>query len=339
GSDCNDANANINPSVAEVCNGIDDNCDTQADEGLIFTTYYVDADGDGFGSTTSLVACSNPGTGYVLNNTDCNDNDILVYTSSSLYIDVDGDGYDAGTSVQCYGATLPSGYIASTLGSDCNDANANVHPNATEVCNGIDDDCDTQVDENAFITSIQPSTAAIGATITLSGSGFTGITTILFGTIPASNFTVVDDNTITVEVPTGAVDGFITISNNICGPITSGSIFTVTPSAASLHLKVFIQGFYVGGGQMTPVLFNNGLSTDPNAVDSLTIELHDANSPYSLVEAQVVILDVNGDAVAQFPGNTIGNSYYVVVKHRNSIETWSKDPVLIQSNTLFDLAH
>ncbi|HQK98906.1 MAG TPA: MopE-related protein, partial [Bacteroidia bacterium] len=67
--DCNDANANINPSVAEVCNGIDDNCNSQVDDGLIFTTYYVDADGDGFGSTTSLVSCSNPGAGYVLNNT------------------------------------------------------------------------------------------------------------------------------------------------------------------------------------------------------------------------------------------------------------------------------
>jgi hypothetical protein len=275
----------------------------------------------------------------VLNNTDCNDNDINVYTSSSLFIDADGDGYDAGTSIQCYGATLPSGYIATTLGSDCNDANGNVHPNATEVCNGIDDDCDTQIDENAFINSIQPSSAAVGATITLSGSGFTGITTVLFGAIPATNFIVVDDNTITVEVPVGAVDGFITVSNNVCGPISSNTVFTVTPATAILNLKVFIQGFYIGGGQMTPVLFNNGLSTDPNAVDYLTIELHDSNAPYALIEAQTVILDVNGDAIAQFSGTTIGNAYYVVVKHRNSIETWSKDPVLVQPHTIFDLAH
>ncbi|MBK9639426.1 MAG: putative metal-binding motif-containing protein [Bacteroidetes bacterium] len=51
--DCNDANAAINPSATEVCDGIDNDCDGSIDEGLTFLTYYVDADVDGYGAGTN----------------------------------------------------------------------------------------------------------------------------------------------------------------------------------------------------------------------------------------------------------------------------------------------
>jgi hypothetical protein len=54
--------------------------------------------------------------------------------SEDLCLDIDGDGYDA------IGGDCDTG-------TDCNDANANVHPGATEVCNGYDDDCDGEIDE------------------------------------------------------------------------------------------------------------------------------------------------------------------------------------------------
>ena len=76
-----------------------------------------------------------PPTGYSLNNTDCNDADALVYQSGTLYIDADGDGYDAGTAVVCYGATVPAGYSLTTLGTDCNDADA-TH-NLSNPCSSI----------------------------------------------------------------------------------------------------------------------------------------------------------------------------------------------------------
>ena len=69
--DCNDAVAAINPGATEVCNGIDDNCNGVAEEGLTFTNYYVDTDADGFGAGTAVNACAQP-VGYVLTNTDCN---------------------------------------------------------------------------------------------------------------------------------------------------------------------------------------------------------------------------------------------------------------------------
>ncbi|MBK9400864.1 MAG: HYR domain-containing protein [Bacteroidetes bacterium] len=135
-NDCNDAVAAINPGAAEVCNGIDDNCNGLTDDGLVFVTYYADADGGGFGNAASSVStCDGAPVGYVVDNTDCDD-------AQLLYADLDGDTYGAGAPVACG--------VASN--NDCNDAVAAINPGATEVCNLIDDDCDGNTDEGVQLT-------------------------------------------------------------------------------------------------------------------------------------------------------------------------------------------
>jgi len=167
-TDCNDGDAAINPAATEVCNGVDDNCDGNIDEGLTFTTYYADADGDTYGDAgSSTSTCDGAPEGYVSDATDCNDADAAVnpgatevcngiddncdgnidegLTFTTYYADADGDTYgDAGSSTTtCDGA--PEGYVSDA--TDCNDADAAVNPGATEVCNGIDDNCDGNIDE------------------------------------------------------------------------------------------------------------------------------------------------------------------------------------------------
>lgn len=73
-NDCNDNNQNINPSAKEVCNSADDNCNSEIDEGLTFTSYYIDNDGDKFGSGNAINACASPGANYATKSGDCNDN-------------------------------------------------------------------------------------------------------------------------------------------------------------------------------------------------------------------------------------------------------------------------
>jgi hypothetical protein len=91
-------------------------------------TYYLDSDGDGFGDiANSQVSCSGAPSGYVTNNTDCDDNNATIWQTANLYIDNDGDGYDNGQQVICYGATIPTGYAVTTLGSDCDDNNVNAN--------------------------------------------------------------------------------------------------------------------------------------------------------------------------------------------------------------------
>ncbi|MDO8629598.1 MAG: putative metal-binding motif-containing protein, partial [Phycisphaerales bacterium] len=70
----------------------------------------------------------------------------MSMTCPSWYADSDGDGYgDAAGSQQA--CAQPAGYVSE--GTDCDDTNASIYPGATEVCNGLDDDCDGAIDEGA----------------------------------------------------------------------------------------------------------------------------------------------------------------------------------------------
>lgn len=129
GSDCDDNDPNYTPE----------------------TVWVIDFDGDGFYTGDPYTGCVLlGGLEYVRKTTqlpgDCNDNDASIYPKS-LYRDVDEDGYDGGQELVCYVETVPTGYSLTTNGSDCNDNNASIHPGATELENGVDDDCDLYVDE------------------------------------------------------------------------------------------------------------------------------------------------------------------------------------------------
>ena len=138
-NDCDDEDAAINPGAAETCDGVDNNCNSQIDEN-VKTTYYRDADGDGYGDSNTITEdCTQP-SGYVTDNTDCDDNNAAVHPGAQ---EVAYDGIDQ----DCNGSDLTDadgdGYLATEAGgNDCNDNDASVHPGATEVTyNGKDDDC------------------------------------------------------------------------------------------------------------------------------------------------------------------------------------------------------
>ncbi|MBP6793737.1 MAG: choice-of-anchor D domain-containing protein, partial [Saprospiraceae bacterium] len=117
-------------------------------------TFYADADGDGFGNPAiSLQACSQP-SGYVTNNTDCNDNNGLENPYQKWFADADNDGYSNGSRLG--NCTRPTGYKAFSeliaISGDCDDHSPSINPGATEICDGIDNDCDGQTDEGVIIT-------------------------------------------------------------------------------------------------------------------------------------------------------------------------------------------
>ncbi len=163
-SDCDDLAPDVFPGAPERCNEMDDDCDGATDEDGVFGIF-PDADGDGLGADDlASSACSLP-DGWVTGGGDCNDNDASVGTgfvevcdeedndcdgtvdedvTHTYWQDVDADGWgDSGATLAA--CALPSGYA--DLPGDCDDLAPAVNPDATEVCNEVDDDCDLYVDE------------------------------------------------------------------------------------------------------------------------------------------------------------------------------------------------
>lgn len=95
-----------------------------------------------------------------------------------------------------------------------------------------------------------------------------------------------------------------------------------------LNLKLWLQGYY-SGGAMVPVMENQAsvIPHDPTLdVDDITVELHSAATPATVSYTTTARLKTNGTAVATFSTGISGN-YHVVIKHRNTLQTWSNDPV------------
>ncbi|MCB9764074.1 MAG: hypothetical protein H6739_30160 [Alphaproteobacteria bacterium] len=173
--DCDDADPAINPAAYELCDAIDNDCDGDVDEDDAYDadTWYADTDADGYGDPASSArACAQP-SGYVADDTDCDDTAAEVRPGAAedcdgvdddcdgavdegsptdaptWYADADADGYGAAdyTARAC---TQPSGYVADD--TDCDDDEASVYPGASEDCDRVDDDCDGAVDEGVTST-------------------------------------------------------------------------------------------------------------------------------------------------------------------------------------------
>jgi hypothetical protein len=103
GGDCDDSNNVINPDATEVCDGIDNNCNGQEDEGLTFLNYYFDGDNDGYGIGNPTVSCS-PINGYATLTGDCDDSNNAINPGATdtegNNIDENCDGVDGVLSVQ-----------------------------------------------------------------------------------------------------------------------------------------------------------------------------------------------------------------------------------------------
>ncbi|MEP7263694.1 MAG: hypothetical protein ABI772_04315 [Bacteroidota bacterium] len=109
-----------------------------------------------------------------------------------------------------------------------------------------------------------------------------------------------------------------------------------TINVIKLNLGFFVEGYYLSSGLMNSVLANNGEDVHPDIADTITVELRSTTTPFSLIQSNRVLLKTDGRAIVYFPLAINGGSYYISVKSRNGLETWSKNPVLFSAITNFD---
>lgn len=153
--DCDDQNDMIGGGLSEVCDGFDNDCDGDIDEGN---------PGGGALCGSSVGECMQgvltcvdgeliclgevgpqPEVCDGLDN-DCNGSvDDSPIDGTSFWPDADEDTFGDADAVPVVACTAPNGYVAN--GFDCDDTNSAINPNANEVCDGFDNNCDGQIDE------------------------------------------------------------------------------------------------------------------------------------------------------------------------------------------------
>jgi hypothetical protein len=146
--------------TAETCDSRDNDCDTETDEG-VGTTYYRDSDGDNYGDRTQTrTACGAAPTGYVSDNTDCNDGDATIRPGNpELCTNMIDDDCDGTTNEDCDCAPIGSTQNCGEGGNtgECEwgtqtcqstgwgTCTGGARP-ATETCDGLDNNCDGTTD-------------------------------------------------------------------------------------------------------------------------------------------------------------------------------------------------
>ncbi|MBK8564618.1 MAG: hypothetical protein IPN76_15115 [Saprospiraceae bacterium] len=165
-------------------------------------------------------------------------------------------------------------------------------------------------------------------TSTLSGAGTNDNASFAFTT--AVPFTSATD----LHVPSSSdpalfdkgtpIAGITTDIDNETRAATTPDVAADEFSLITLNLTAFIEGYYTGGSAMNSVLLNSGvMGAIASQCDTITVQLRDGTPPYDVADEFVGILATDGTLTCKFSSDKVGGSYYIALKHRNSLRTWS----------------
>jgi len=318
--DCDDGNATIWPGAPELCNGIDDDCDIQVDEGFLVVAATPDTDGDSFGDAnatpTNFCALA---AGFSTTMTDCDDTNAGIFPGAldlcdgidndcdtqidenaapfDQYPDADGDGFGYFNVAPISACAAVVGYVAND--DDCNDSNASINPTVpVDLCDSIDNDCDWQIDEDATHNIYYPD---------FDGDGFGGSNPVYSSCYPQNLPTTIEDcndydaaiSPTATEVCGNGVDDDCDTQidegcsggggpTNVCGPINTDTTWS---GAIEMTCTVDV----VGGATLTVA---PGTTVSAHNAAELTVGVH---GPGSIDVAGTVASPVVFTSVATSP--------------------------------------
>ncbi len=125
-------------------------------------------------------------------------------------------------------------------------------------------------------------------------------------------------------------------ANNSAGSSTGCNVstFATEPFDFALNVKVFIEGMFLPNQTMKALLNPND-----TLADTITVGLASPATKQILYSSKAIV-STFGRANALFPQPALGQTYYIVVKHRNSLETWSAGTFAFNSpDTIYDFTN
>jgi hypothetical protein len=227
--------------------------------------------------------------------------------SPGTLVTVNGTGFTGATSVKFNGATA-----SFTPGTD-SQLTATVPSGATSGAISVTTSAGTGTSSGSFtvtaapaptVTGFAPSSGPVGTSVTVTGTGFSGATSVTFNGTAATTFTVNSATQVTATVPSGATTGRIAVTTS-AGTGTSTTDFTVTvvvagptitsisPTSGTVGSSVAITGTGLTG--ITSVTFGGGVSAAFTVVSDTRIN---ATVPTGARNGAITVSGPNGSATS-----------------------------------------
>jgi hypothetical protein len=122
----------------------------------------------------------------------------------------------------------------------------------------------------------------------------------------------------------------VEVSDGIGEKATSSMTVSLAYCSFDVNIKAFIQGYYIGNNTMNAAIDPVNY---PLLCDTMIMQLAQPFFPYNILNSDTSVIDIHGNGVFHFTTLPDYDRYFVVLRHRNFLETWSKEPVIINSST------
>jgi len=242
-----------------------------------------------------------------------------------------------------YHWTLPAGAIANSVNNNISINFSDTSVSGDIVVKGGNDCGYGEPSVKTITVNLLPSSAGIisGAVDVLKNQNNIVYTVGQIANASAYSWTLPNgftgsgtNGSITVSSGANAYSGFITVKGqNNCGYGQPSSLLVKIPKL--LNIKVLLEGFFNHISEsMNKVQDMNGDHFSGSTVDTITVKIANPFIPYTIRESYTTNIDVNGNiSELLLPGSDTGN-YYIVIKHRNHLELWSKNAISFDTDII-----